>query len=476
MTRSECRAYLGRLQYFGVKLGLENVVTLLLALGNPQNRFLSVHVAGTNGKGSVSAMLAAIMREHGLKTGLYTSPHLVRVEERIRVDGRPIPPRRFRERLAGLKAAIDRLMAEKKLVYHPTYFEVLTALAFVEFAERRVDVAVVEVGMGGRFDATNVVRPLVSVITTIAKDHEQHLGRTLTEIAFEKAGIVKPGTPAVCGVGGGAARREIRRVARERGAPLTEVFGPGRTLDSTRTRGGWRFVYAGESGRYAFSPGLAGRHQGANAATAIAAVEVLSRYWRPFDRKRTLDAIREARWEGRLETVRRRPLVLLDGAHNVEGVSALAAHIREVVRRRVVLVFGAMRDKDLRAMTRILFSVASTAVLTRVPYKRSASPEELLAAAPPFEGRVLLEPDTRKAVTLALSLSEKGSGTRAKGACPQSPAEPETFKAACLALRESETGTCPSGTCPQRQRDLVPVVIAGSLFLIGEVKRLRLFG
>jgi len=447
MTPSESRDYLGRLEHFGVKLGLENITALCLALGNPQNRFLSVHVAGTNGKGSVSAMLAGIMREHGLKTGLYTSPHLVRVEERIRVDGRPISPRRFRERLAGLRAVIDRLMAEKKLVYHPTYFEVLTALAFLEFAERRVDVAIVEVGMGGRFDATNVIRPLASIITTIAKDHEQHLGRTLKEIAFEKAGIVKPGIPAICGVRGGAARREIRRVARERGASLTEVFGPGRTLDSKRTRDGWRFVYMGENGRYAFSPGLAGRHQGANAATAIAAAEVLSRYWRALDKGTIVRAIGQARWEGRLETVRRRPLVLLDGAHNVEGVTALAAHIKEIVRRRVVLVFGAMKDKDLRAMTRILFSVASTVVLTRVPYKRSATPEEVLAAAPPFRGRVLLEPDTRKAVELALAMSRKGA----------------------------RTGTCTLGTCPQKQRDLVPVVIAGSLFLIGEVKRMRLF-
>jgi dihydrofolate synthase/folylpolyglutamate synthase len=164
---------------------------------------------------------------------------------------------------------------------------------------------------------------------------------------------------------------------------------------------------------------------------AIATAEVLSRYWRPFDKGRVLRAIREVRWEGRLESVRPRPLVLLDGAHNVEGVTALAAHLKEVVRRPVVLVFGAMKDKDLRAMTRILFPAASTVVLTRVPYKRSADPQELLAAAPPFKGPVSLEPDTRRAVDLALRESQRRAGA--------------------------------------------PVVIAGSLFLIGEVKRLRLF-
>jgi dihydrofolate synthase/folylpolyglutamate synthase len=449
MTPSECRDYLGRLQHFGIKLGLENVTILCAALGNPQNQFLSIHVAGTNGKGSVSAMLAGIMRSHGLRTGLYTSPHLARVEERVRVDGKMIAPKRFRELVARLKAAIDALMAEGRLVYHPTYFEVLTALAFLEFAEREVDVAVLEVGMGGRFDATNVVRPLVSVVTTIAKDHEEHLGSTLAKIAFEKAGIVKPGVPVVCGVAAGPALSVIRKAARERGAALTEVFGKGRKLETARVRDGYRFVYTAESGRYAFTPGLAGRHQGANAAVAIAATEVMSRTWRPFDKKKVLAAIREARWEGRLETVRRRPLVLLDGAHNPEGAEALAAYLEDVVRRPVVLVFAAMKDKDLAAMTRALFPRAAAVVLTRVPYKRSASPEELLAAAPPsFNGPIFLEPDTRKAVELALSLGARTSGGK---------------------------GTCTAGTCP-RSSGQAPVVIAGSLFLIGEVKRLRLFG
>ncbi len=434
MTSAECRDYLDHLQHFGIKLGLENIAALCAALGNPQNRFLSIHVAGTNGKGSVSAMLAGIMRAHGLKTGLYTSPHLARIEERIRINGTMIPERRFRERLTALKAVIDRAMAEGKLVYHPTYFEVVTALAFVEFAERQVDVAVLEVGMGGRFDATNVVRPLVSVITTIAKDHEKHLGATLDKIAFEKAGIVKPGIPVVSGVRGGAALRVIRRIARERQAPLVEVFGRGRMLETRRTRDGYRFVYKGECGSYAFTPGLAGRHQGANAATAIAAAEVLARVWKPFDKAKILEAVRTTRWEGRLETVRTRPLVLLDGAHNIEGVAALADHVKTMVGRPVVLVFAAMEDKDLRAMTRILFPIASTVVLTRVPYKRSATPEALRAAAPSFKGPVFLEPDTRKAVELALALSGRGE-------------------------RASLGGT--------------PVVIAGSLFLIGEVKRLQ---
>ena len=429
MNPAECRDYLGHLQHFGIKLGLENITTLLSGLGDPQHAFPSVHVAGTNGKGSVSAMLEEVLRGHGLKTGLYTSPHLVSVEERIRVGGKAIAPDRFCALLERVRTTIGGLMAAGRLVDHPTFFEVLTALAFLRFAEERVDVGVLEVGLGGRFDATNVVRPLVSVITTISKDHERHLGSSLRQIAFEKAGIVKPGVPVVCGVPGGVALREIRRLARERGAPFIHALGQGRTLETLRTRSGFRFCYASRQEVYAYVPGLAGRYQGANAAVAIAVAEVLDRTWRPFRKPVILRAIRGTRWPGRLETVSRRPPVILDGAHNEEGAASLAAHIAEVVRRPVVLVFAAMKDKDLRAMARHLFPRARTVILTRVPYKRSAEPEEILAAAREFRDRTRLEPDVAKAVRLAL---EESAGR-------------------------------------------LPVVIAGSLFLVGEVKRLRLF-
>jgi dihydrofolate synthase/folylpolyglutamate synthase len=429
MKPAECRDYLGHLQHFGIKLGLENITALLRALGDPHQAFPAVHVAGTNGKGSVSAMLDRILRGHGFRTGLYTSPHLVRAEERVRVDGTAISAARFCALLEGIRTTVDRLMASGGLVYHPTYFEVLTALAFLHFEERKVDVAVLEVGLGGRFDATNVIRPLVSVITTISRDHETHLGSTLRKIAFEKAGIIKPGVPVVCGVPGGSALSEIRRRARERGAPLVRVFGPGTALRAARTDEGFRFRYRSGSGDYAFTPGLAGRYQGANAAVAIAAAEVLGRTWKPLRKSAVLRGIREARWEGRLETAGRRPLVLLDGAHNEEGAASLAAHLKDVVRKPVILVFAVMKDKNIRAMGRRLFPRARTVILTRVPYKRSALPEEALAAVPEFRDRVLLEPNPAKAVRLAL----------------------------------------------ERSAGRTPVVIAGSLFLIGEIKRLRLF-
>lgn len=445
MNPTGCRDYLGHLQYFGIKLGLENIRALCRALGDPQERFPAVHVAGTNGKGSVAAMLDAVLRGHGFRTGLYTSPHLVNVEERVLVDGRAVSRRRFCALIGRIRDTIDGLMAEKRLLYHPTFFEVLTALGFLEFAEREVDIAVLEVGMGGRFDATNVVNPLVSIITTIAKDHEKHLGSSLESIAFEKAGIIKPGVPVVCGVRGGAALREIRRIARGRRAPLVEVFGGDRALVERPSARGLRFMYDSGDERTSFSPSLPGRYQGENAAVAIVAAEVLSRTWRPLEKAKIVKAIGETKWEGRLETVSRRPLVLLDGAHNPDGARALAAHLRKTVRRPVVLVFAAMQDKDIRSMTRALFPLCEAVVLTRVPYKRSATPEEIKAAAPVFKGKIILEPDTRQAVRLAMAESRRGSGTRAKGTCPRARPGP------------------------------APVVIAGSLFLVGEVKRLRLF-
>ncbi|HYA48110.1 MAG TPA: cyanophycin synthetase, partial [Burkholderiales bacterium] len=251
----------------------------------------------------------------------------------------------------------------------------------------------------------------------------------LRQIAFEKAGIIKPGVPAVCGVPGGVALAEIRRVARERGAPLFRVFGPGRKLEARRTDGGFRFRYGSGTAEYAFLPGLAGRHQGANAAVAIATAEVLSRTWRPLGRAGILRGIRGARWPGRLETVSRRPLVILDGAHNEEGAGSLAAYIRNVIRKPVILVFAVMKDKDIRAMARRLFPQARAVILTQVPYKRSALPEEVRDAAREFRGRIRLEPDVSAAVRLAL----EGSAGRK------------------------------------------PVVVAGSLFLVGEVKKLGLF-
>ena len=243
MTSVRCRAYLRDLQTFGIKLGLGTMRTVLASFGDPHGAVPCVHVAGTNGKGSVCAMLAEILAGQGLKVGLYTSPHLVRVEERIRVGGRMIFERDFC-RLAGtVKRRIERLLADGTLGAPPTFFEVLTLIAFLFFRESRVDIAVIETGMGGRFDATNVVTPLVSVITSVSRDHQEHLGRTLAAIAFEKAGIIKPGVPVVCGAESRTATRIVRAQASERGAPVTDVFGRARRLTAAKAGGRTTFRY-----------------------------------------------------------------------------------------------------------------------------------------------------------------------------------------------------------------------------------------
>lgn len=418
--------YLEHLEKFGIKLGLENIRVLLSDLSDPETLFPSVLVAGTNGKGSVASMLAAILEAEGHRVGLYTSPHLVRVEERIRINGRMIPARTFCAILERIKRSVDGLMAEGKLAYHPTFFEVLTSAAFLYFAEAGIDIGVIEVGMGGRFDATNVLKPLVSVITTISHDHEQHLGKSLGEIAFEKAGIIKERTPLVCGVRNKEAFEVIRRRAEELGAPLIRVFGPGKRLDAALKAGRYRFTYSAGGESISFSPGLAGLHQGENGAMAVSAARALSGVWDPISRKAILKGLSAVEWEGRLETVSRKPLVILDGAHNKEGAGSLARYIKDVLGGPVVLVYAAMKDKDISGVTRLLFPAAAVVVLTRVPMKRAADPEYIAGLARRTGRRMLIEPDTGKAVELAL-LESGGK---------------------------------------------LPVVIAGSLFLVGEVKRL----
>ena len=401
MTSSRCRAYLRDLQAFGIKLGLDTMRTVLASFGDPHRAFPTVHVAGTNGKGSVCAMLAEILAARGLKAGLYTSPHLVRVEERIRVGGRLIPARDF-IRLAGkVKARIDRLLARGDLEAQPTFFEVLTLIAFLYFREAKVDIAVIETGMGGRFDATNVVIPLVSVITSISRDHQEHLGATLARIAFEKAGIIKPGVPVVCGAESKTAARVVRAQAAERGSPVTDVFSPPRRLVAGTPGRRPAFRYEIEGSPLRLSPGLLGAHQARNAAIAAAAALVLDRTWRPIPAAAIARGIARARWEGRLEPVGRRPLVLLDGAHNEAGAAALGAYLEGLRPRRLVFVFTMMKDKAIGRVAGRLFPLAQRIVLTTIPYARAAAPEDILRRTRAFREKILVEPSLRKAVAFA---------------------------------------------------------------------------
>ena len=426
MTHGACLDYLKSLQRFGIKLGLDNIRALLGALGHPESRFPSVLIAGTNGKGSVAAMLARILSEHGLRTGLYTSPHLVRVEERIRIGDDLISGKAFAAALTAVREKAEALVASGAMPHPPTFFEALTATALLHFAGEAVDFAVLEIGMGGRFDATNAVTPLVSIITTISLDHQKYLGGTLGEIAFEKAGIIKPDVPVVCGVRRGVALKVIRRRAREVGAPVIEVFGRGTALAVSPGRRGMRFAYDTGRACYEYRPSLPGYHQGENAAVAIRAAEVLGRIWKPIDRRKIIAAVGRTRWEGRLETVGKNPRIILDGAHNPEGATSLAAYLHDVVRKPVVLIFDAMKDKDIGTMAASLFPLARTVILTRIPMARAAEPDEILGLWKGRRDNVVIEPDIGRALGLAKGLAGRRT----------------------------------------------PVVAAGSLFLVGEIKKI----
>jgi dihydrofolate synthase/folylpolyglutamate synthase len=332
-----------------------------------------LHIGGTNGKGSTAAIAASILQAAGYRTGLYTSPHLVDFRERIQVDGAPVPEERVAELTSRLREAGELL--------DPTFFEFTTAMAFQHFADAGVDVAVVEVGLGGRFDATNVLAPLVSAITNVALDHQEHLGHSIPAIAYEKAGIVKPGVPVVVGRVDEEAGMVITRVAEERGAQL---FRSGHAF-LTEGDSSARFRYVGmEHAWDALDCPLDGRHQLDNAACALAMLEVVSGRGVPVAEPAVREGLRQVRWEGRLETVEHRPWLVLDGAHNPAAASVVASYLGEFRREhegaRVVAVVGMMRDKDREEFFARLLPQADEIIVTQARVPRAAAPHELGAA------------------------------------------------------------------------------------------------
>ena len=370
--------YLYGLQSHGIKPGLSRTISLLGALGNPHHSFRAVHVGGTNGKGSTAAMLASVMAAQGYRVGLYTSPHLVDFTERIRVNGVSIPHDRAWELTEAVRSA-----AETRLMDPPTFFEATTALAFMYFADVGVEYAVVEVGLGGRFDATNILTPLVSVITTIGLDHQQYLGNTLEAIAGEKAGIVKAGVPVITG------RLEegpLSVVRAKAAASRTFCFSLGHDFDIVE-KSPDRFSYRGLSRAYdAVSLPLAGRHQLDNAACALAALEVAAEGGVAVEERAIRDGLRTVHWPGRLETVGRKPTILLDGAHNPQAAEALATYLMTLQARRtasgaghLILLVGMMRDKDIEGVLARLTAISgvSRLILTRSAHPRAADPEDL---------------------------------------------------------------------------------------------------
>ena len=361
--------YLFGLEHFGIKFGLTSVRAILEALGHPERAFQSIHIAGTNGKGSVTAMADAALRAAGHRTARYTSPHLIRLNERFAVDGRPAADGEIIGAIDAVRACIDRLRGAGVLQVQPTFFEVTTAAAFELFRRATVEVAVVEVGLGGRLDATNVLTPVVTAITSIGFDHQQYLGSTLKEIAIEKAGIIKPGVPVVVGELPREALSAVEAIARERGAELIRA---GAMLPA-----GYDHV----------SPALPGAHQVRNAAVAVRLLETASARGIAVPHDAIVAGLTNVRWPGRLDL---RQLaggreLLLDAAHNAEGAAALADFLRSWTEGRSgtkpPLVFAAMRDKALDEMLRALLPETSALIATRASNPRSAEPGDIAAAA-----------------------------------------------------------------------------------------------
>jgi dihydrofolate synthase/folylpolyglutamate synthase len=362
MTYPDSVDYLYKLgnEIAAAKFGLERITELLADLGNPERAFRVIHVAGTNGKGSTCAMIEAALRTAGYRTGLYTSPHLVEPTERIQINGVPVTREQFAAAFNTVHTVAERHPP------HPTYFETVTAMGFLLFRDAAIDIAVVEVGLGGRLDATNVVQPEITVITPVDFDHERFLGSSIEQIAAEKAGILKSRVPAVFA----AQRPDADKVLTARATEL-----------------GVNVTRSSQIGELPVAPPLAGRHQMENARTAVAALKLLE-----VDPR----GIANARWPGRLEQVAAQPDIILDGAHNPAGARALAEHIREQYAGRPVwIVYGAMRDKSVAEMTEILFPVAERVILTAPAQARAVHPEALQ-----IEGAIVTK-DIAEAVGLA---------------------------------------------------------------------------
>jgi len=386
------------------KFDLAHMRVLLAALDNPERRFPPVLIAGTNGKGSTASTLASILHAAGLKTGLYTSPHLVRINERIRLNGIEIPDDEFALVHDLVDRTAERLVGEGELPWHPSFFEMLTAMAFEYFSRRKVDIAVLEVGMGGRLDATNVVEPCISIITDISLDHQKFLGNTIAEIAREKAGIIRSGGVVVTLPQQPQANDVIGNAILDLGArgvnavPFVPPVSPASDKYLAEKPASLTAKDANSAQQY-FSryplqvmgkeilveTPLVGRHQLRNVALAIAAAEQLSQQGFPVGPEAIERGIRETHWPGRFQVIPAGdglPEVVFDVAHNPDGAWALRSTLSSVYEDRpFTLIFGAMLDKDIRQVTEILFPIAEHVIATRADNPRAASPEQIRQAS-----------------------------------------------------------------------------------------------
>ena len=386
---------------------LERISRLLAKLGNPHRRLKVVHVAGSKGKGSTAALIASILTHAGYKIGLFTQPHLITPRERCRINSRLISEEEFAGYVGRLKPSIEAV-AESESIGQVSFFEIYTALAFTYFADNAVDFAVVEVGLGGRLDATNVVDPIVSVITPISLEHTAILGDTHEAIAKEKAEIIKPSRPVVLAPQLSEAQAVFETVAADRDAPMDEVERDIHLKRKDWSLNGQAFDLTTQSAFYPdlFLP-LLGEHQAINAATAIACIERIRQEGYKVPRTSIYGGLKAVRWAGRMQVVGQSPVILLDGAHSPTSAEALCKAIREVFRyRRLILVVGLMRDKDLQAIGQVLCPFADEIIATQAFDNPRVTPAEEIAQAWSETGTILhVCPSVREAIPLAQSIA-----------------------------------------------------------------------
>jgi dihydrofolate synthase / folylpolyglutamate synthase len=404
------------------KFDLAHMRVLLAALENPERRFQSVLIAGTNGKGSTAATLASILQASGLRTGLYTSPHLIRINERIQIDGEQIADERFALLHDMAERTAERLVEEGELPWHPSFFEMLTAISFEHFATSKVEIVVLEVGMGGRLDATNVVDPRVSVITDISLDHQKFLGETVREIALEKVGIIRAGGIVVTlpqsreandVLGNAILDRDATAVSAVPYVPPVSPAAPRYIESKSFTIEGTeetretlsRYPLQVMGKEILVETPLVGRHQLRNVALAITAAEELSKQGFAITPEAIECGIRQTRWPGRFQTIRAQigtPEYVLDVAHNPAGAWALRSTLSSYYEdRRIIFVFGAMRDKAISEISEILFPLAECVIATCADNPRSAAAEEIAQAASRTETEIELTSDVSSALALA---------------------------------------------------------------------------
>ena len=365
-----------------MKLGLQTITELCSALGDPQRKYRVVHIAGTNGKGSTAAMTEAIVMEAGHRVGLYTSPHLVSITERIRVNGQEISQADFARLATQVRAASEALVTSQTLPALATYFEQVTAIGYLFFAEQNIDLAILEVGLGGRLDATNICEPTVCAITPVSLDHQEYLGTQLASIAAEKAGILKPQVTVIIAPQTIEAMTVIVARANEIAAPVVFVEGNLAVTDEAST-GMFHFKYQTATAEYSVQLNLRGEHQIINARTAIHLAEVLRQQGLCISKSAIEAGLQKVNWVGRLEIIQfRGKQILLDGAHNLAGAKTLHDFLRAYESEiPITMIFGAMNDKAISAMAEMLFPFASIVIATRVNNPRSADPLVIADAA-----------------------------------------------------------------------------------------------